>query len=247
VGIKDREKDLEKIYSVITDVCIERKSKVLIPIFSLDRCQLIMLLLYRMFKDDKSFEIPIIVDSPLAQKMCKLYCDTLVGDDLKLWREVMCWKNFKYPAEYCDSKAFMESDEPCVALAASGFMAAGRSRQWAKVLLPNHNAQILFVGYSSENALAGKIKYGNAQKTISIDGKQYRNRCGVTDLKSFTSHMQRNDMLDYYSSINCERICLVHGDMKGKLEFAEALKNEVSKRDRSTKIICVNKSTEILL
>ena len=76
-SIKDRQKDLEKIKTIIENVCIYNKQKVLIPIFSLDRCQNIMCHLYNIFKDDQNFNIPIIIDSPLAITMCKLYLELL--------------------------------------------------------------------------------------------------------------------------------------------------------------------------
>ena len=73
VNIKDRVKDLEKIHAVINTVCCDNKHKVLIPVFSLDRTQNILSILYDMFHDDKNFHIPIIVDSPLACKITKLH------------------------------------------------------------------------------------------------------------------------------------------------------------------------------
>lgn len=88
-SLKDRDKDLEKLKTIIENVCIENKQKVLIPIFSLDRCQNIMCHIYNIFKDDKNFHIPIIIDSPLAINMCKLYFDLLDGEDLELWKKVM--------------------------------------------------------------------------------------------------------------------------------------------------------------
>lgn len=247
ISRKDRIKDLEKMKTVIQNVCVENQHKVLIPIFSLDRCQNIMTHLYNLFHEDESFDIPILIDSPLAQKMCKLYSSLLEGEQLEQWERVLGWKNFRFPAEYADSKQYMDSQLPCVCCAASGFMAAGRSRQWAKVLLPDSKSHILFVGFATENALAGKIKYGSEQKTIKIDGKQYKNRCGVSDLKSFSSHMQREDMMNYYSSIDCEKIALVHGNMKSKLEFAKDLQEEISRKNRTSKVVCINRSTEILL
>lgn len=247
ISKKDRIKDLKKIESIVREVCIENKNKVLIPIFSLDRCQNILTHLYNIFKNNKNFSIPILVDSPLAQKMCDIYSEVLTGDELELWKNIMSWNLVKFPKEYSDSKVYMDSKEPCVVLAASGFMTAGRSRQWAKSLLPNAKSHIIFVGFSSENALASKIKYGGFKKTITIDRKQYLNKCGITDLHSFSGHMQRSDMLNYYSNIDCEKVALVHGDFKSKCEFAKDLQEEISRKNKSSRVICVNKSTEIIL
>ena len=247
VSIKDREKDLEKIHAVINTVCCDNKHKVLIPVFSLDRTQNILTILYDMFHEDKSFSTPVIVDSPLACKITRLYEQLLDGEELDKYHDVMNWNNIKFIEEYADSKVYQESKKPVIVLACSGFMGNGRSRQWAKVLLPDSQSQILFVGYSSEGSLSYKIKKGKVTKTISIDGKAYPNRCNVCDLLSFSSHMQHNELLKYYSDVNCEKVALVHGEFKAKCEFAKELQEEISKKNKTSKVIAVNRSTEILL
>jgi len=244
---KDRIKDLEKIKSIIDETCGEQKRKVLIAIFSLDRCQNIMTHIYDLYHEDKNFKLKILIDSPLAIKMCKLYTELLEGEQLDKWNKVMNWNNFVFINEYTDSKIWMTGKEPCCALSASGFMQAGRSRQWAKTLLPDSKSHIIFVGFSSTSSLAGKIKNGNKHKTITIDGKPIPNRCNITDLKSFSGHMGRTGLLDYYSNIDCEKVALVHGEFSSKVEFSKDLQEEISKKNRTSKVICVNSSTEILL
>jgi len=245
--MKDREKDLEKIKSVIETVCIDNHHKVLIPIFSLDRSQNILTHLYDMFGHDSNFNIPILIDSPLTIQITNMYSSLLSGDELKKFEEVMRWKNIRFIKEYQESVGWQRNSEPAVVLSASGFMQAGRSRQWAKVLLPDSKNHILFVGYSSPESLAGKIKNCKSQKTISIDGKPIANRCNITSLVSFTSHIQNMDMLKYYSDINCEKVCLVHGEMKAKCEFGKELQEEISRKNKTARVVVVNKSTEILL
>jgi metallo-beta-lactamase family protein len=247
VTMKDREKDLEKIQAVIDTVCCDNRHKVLIPVFALDRIQNILTILYKMFGKDESFNIPILIDSPLACKITRLYEQLLDGEDLDTYREVMNWKNIKFVEEYADSKFYQESKDPMIICACSGFMSAGRSRQWAKLLLPDSMSHILFVGYSSEGSLSYKIKKGKVTKTISIDGKAYPNRCNVTSLLSFSSHMQHDELLKYYSDVNSDKIALVHGDFKPKCEFTKELQEEISKKNKSGRVICVNKSTEILI
>jgi metallo-beta-lactamase family protein len=248
VTMKDREKDLEKIHSIIDTVCCDNKHKVLIPVFALDRTQNILTILYKMFGSDESFDIPIILDSPLACKITRLYEKLITNEnDLELYHQVMNWKNLKLVEEYDDSKFYQQSKEPMIVCACSGWMSAGRSRTWAKRLLPDAQSHIIFVGYSSEGSLSYKIKKGKVTKTISIDGKAYANRCNVTDLKSFSSHMQFNELLDYYSNVQCEKVCLVHGEKKAKENFSKELQNEISKKNKCGKVICVNSSTSILL
>ena len=109
-------------------------------------------------------------------------------------------------------------------------------------LLQKEDSCIIFCGYSVEGSLGWKIK--NATKNhIRIDGKNVPCRCNVIDLKSFSNHMQREELLEYYSSGNYDKICLVHGEMNTKLAFAEELKEELHKKNKTNKVCVVNKST----
>ena len=45
------------------------------------------------------------------------------------------------------------------------------------------------------------------QKTININGKPYKNKAQIVDLCSFSSHMQRKELINYYKS----RYCLAFG------------------------------------
>ena len=117
----------------------------------------------------------------------------------------------------------------------------GRSRAYAKALLGDSRNVIAFCGFSVDNSLASIIKEGKV-KTIKLGGKRVANRCRVVDLHSFTSHAQRDELLNYYSNVDCEKVLLVHGDMDSKREFAIDLEQEISKKDKTSKVGCVNKS-----
>lgn len=247
VSIKDRNKDLEKLKTVILNTCIGNKGKVLIPVFANDRCQNMLTFLYDMFGEDDSFDIPIIVDSPMATKITHLY-EQLLFDDIETekYRKILAWKNLSFAKEYKDSQHLMTSNKPMVILSCSGMLTNGRSVAWCKELLGKQKNHIIFCGYSPENSLGGKIKK-NKQKYITVDGVSIANKCNVTDLRSFTSHMQYSDLLDYYSNVNCEKVALVHGNFDDKCDFAKVLQGEISKKNKTHKVICVNKSTEINL
>ena len=54
-------------------------------------------------------------------------------------------------------------------------------------------------------------------------------------------------MIKYYSDFNTEKIALVHGDINNKIEFAKDLKEEISRKNKTTKVVVVNKRTELLI
>lgn len=241
------EKDLEKIKSVIEQFCKDNKRRVLFPVFSLDKCPNILWLLYQMFKDDKDFNTKILVDSPLTNRLLDEYSNVLEGDAKEKFDEMLSWKNLLRITDPMESRHAMETMTNICILSSGGMLQSGRSVRWAANLLPHSNDCILFSGYCGENTLGRKLKECNEQKTITIGGIPCKNRCQIVSLKSQSSHMQRQDLINYYKGINCEKIYLVHGDMDGKIEFAEDLKRAISNCSKSTKVCVVNKGTTITL
>ena len=243
---QQRLKDREKIKSIIEETCIYNKARVLIPCFALDRLPEILTEIYMIFKD-KDFDIPVLIDTPLGLKHIKSYFNILTGEKYELLKEVMAWKNIKQIGEYPESKHWAESTTPCVILASSGMLTAGRALVYAPYILSNQYNHIIFVGYASENSLAWKIKNDKENKWLEIGDKKCRNNCRITSLYSYSSHMQYDALLWYYSYINCNNIVLVHGRMEDKAMFAQELNEILSKKAKTTKISIANKSLNLKL
>ena len=244
--MKMRLKDLEKLESAIRQTCTEEHGRVMIPVFANDRCQAILTYLYDIFGKDDSFDIPILVDSPMATRCCRAYSNNLIGEDAVRWAEVLTWKNIHFVEDHLESRDWREANTPVVVLASSGMLVRGRSTGWACSMVPRAKDRIIFCGYSAEGSLGAIIKEGK-QKSITISGKKCADRCQVTNLQSFTSHCQRDSLLDYYSSVQCEKVILVHGEMQGKLAFKEELQEAISKKNHTSKVVVANKDYTITL
>lgn len=238
---KDREKDIEKIKTVVEQVCIENKGRILIPSFSLDRSQYMIKVLYDLFGNDDKFSIPIIVDSPLTQNITNVYKEVLEGENKELIEKITNWKNVKFITETSESKASVVDKKPKIVISSSGMLTAGRSVNYLKDFLPNSKDMVIFIGFSSKNTLASKIKNAKEQKTITIDKIKYANRCGVIDLRSFSSHIQQDELVNYMKNINTEKIVLVHGDKSAKLELKNLLEQELDKMCSTTKVVCAHR------
>ena len=244
---KDIELDKEKMKTVIQQYCIDSNNRVLIPTFSLDRMPFILWDLYQLYGKDENFKVPILVDSPLSNRLLDCYSSILDGEQKDKFDEMMSWKNIKRIVTPEDSKSAIAEKGAKIICASSGMLTAGRSIKWVQSILPNENDCVLFIGFAGNDTLAGRIKSGVHQKTININGKAYKNRCNLVDLHSYSSHMQRNDLINYYKSMNCERVYLVHGDEKARLELKEDLEKALADCCKSTRVIVVNKGTKISL
>lgn len=243
---KMRAKDLEKLESAIRQTCIEERGRVLIPVFAQDRAQNMLMCLYNIFGHDESFEIPILVDSPMAKNICEAYKKLLDGDAATKWQAAISWKNVHFVEDHIESREWRDSEQPVVVLSSSGMIVKGRSTAWACRIVPKVHDRIITCGYATDGSIAAIIKEGK-QKTITISGKRVANKCQITNLYSFSSHMQRDSLLKNYGNVQAEKIILVHGEMNGKVQFAKELQEELSKNNLTTKVVCATKDYEITI
>ena len=233
-SVKDRPKDVEKIISVVNE-----SRKILFPCFSLQRTQELLLNLYMLWEMKDLPDIPVYLDSPLAIKICNMW------PDVELWDDVMNWKNLKFVNEITDSKALQMSNEHCIIVSASGFLNGGRVLSHLTTVLPNENNTIMFIGYAGEQNLASRIK--SNEPFVEVNGVVIENKAKIVELRSFSSHASYEELMAYYTEIPYNKICLVHGEMNGKVEFAKSLKDKLASNGKSARVIAVNTDTKIYI
>lgn len=236
---KIRNKDLEKLAAVIESTCTEDRGRVLIPCFANSRSQVMLTHLYDLFGEDPTFRIPVVFDTPMGIRICDQYRELLSGEAAEKWEKVLQWENVHFVVDAAESRAWQRDDRPAVIISSSGMLTHGRSRSYARELLDDSKNVIVFCGFSVDNSLASIIKSGKV-RTIKLAGKRVPNRCRVVDLHSFTSHMQKDSLIDYYSDVECEKIILVHGDKNAKIALAQELESAISKKDKTSKVVCTS-------
>ena len=244
VRTKERNNDLDKLKTIIDTQILQLKGRVVIPTFAQCRSVQLLEFLYRTYGED--FPYKIYLDSPLAIGLFRDLENQLDDEDLEIFNKILNWKALILSKESIESKAIVESKEPCLVISTSGMMNVGRIRHHFKRIVSDPNATILFCGYSTDGSLASMLK-DNKRKTIDIDGKEYKIRCASYNLKSMSGHATHEILLDYYSNVNCNKIILHHGSEKAKNELAKDLKEELSRKCKSTRVICANNSLKVNL
>ncbi len=240
-----RRKDLDLMERTIREVCVENNGIVLIPTFAMQRTETMLYMLWKMFRDDEGFKIPIVIDSPLAVKLLDCFAKGLEGEAKATFDEMMRWKNIRVITDRDESLACIADPSPKVVCSASGMLSQGRSVQYLKEILPRKNCCIITCGYMVEDSLGWKIKHRADWQTLTIDRKPCRCRCAVKCLDSFSSHAQYQQLMDTYvdtAEKGCGLIWLVHGD-KGKLDMKTSLERRISDICRTTRVVATNKDT----
>ena len=223
-GIKTREKEELKIRETIIET-IKNNARMLFCVFANQRTEEI---LYTLYKNRDIITVPVIVDSPLAVKLLNFYSETMTGENKKLIDEIIAWDKLTLIEDYNKSKAFMNSGQSALICACSGFLCAGRVLDYLKKELPKKDSYVVFTGY---NGGEGSLGYKILNKTkVDIDKETYGVKATPIQLKSFSSHINHNSMLKYYSEIESRLIFLNHGDKERQYPFADLLQERLDKK-----------------
>lgn len=244
----NREYDLQHLRSTIEDA-IGRGGCIILPCFSFSRTQELLITLFDLFGKDDSFNIPIVVDSLLSVDICRLYSRILDGECLAVWNQVINWENLQLITDKADSQICLADDKPKIILSSSGFCTNGRVVNYLKKYLRDRNSTIVFSGFVGDNPsyLSYRIKNYGGQKYISINKVRIPNRAGCITLSSFSSHANQADLLQYGSSLNTNKLILVHGSEESKKCLAGKLGIAISKNNRSYRVLCSTKDMIVLL
>ena len=231
---RDREKDLEKIESIVNEY-----DRTIFPAFALNRSQVIITELYNLWKQGNiPKDIKIYFDTPLGIRISNCWD----GEEWeKIWND---WPNLIKLTDYTSSQAVQKKEEKCIVVAGAGMCTSGRILSWLKNSINNSKAHLVFIGYCPPDGLVADIK---SNKTyITIDDVTVENKCNYTELVSFSSHASYEELMDYYGNILIyDKIALVHGEFEPKVTFANTLQNNLIAQGKSSRVIATNADTKI--
>lgn len=239
-------KEREELEQIINDYVLKNKNNCLIPCFSYGRLQNMMCMIYEKFKDSWNMDIPIVIDTALGNDINLAYDRILKGKALEYWLKVKGWKAFKYIRDYKGTIAFLSKKQNALVLSSSGMINGGHSLIYAKQFLGHSNDIICFCGYCAPNTIGGKILDDN-KKTILIEKETLLKKCTIKKFKTFSSHAQQEDLINYILNINCNKIILHHGDEVAKNDLKEKLIEKLSKKGKTAKIECSYRNMKIKL
>ena len=245
---KTRKFDVEHLRVAVNTV-LDRYGTLVLPAFSFSRTQELLTVLYLLFGNIPDFNTEIIVDSMLSCDICDDYCTILTDDHANLWRQVYNWKNVKFVREKADSQLCIADHTPKICISSSGFCTNGRILHYLNKYLRDENSMIIFSGYTgnSDSYLSYRIKNGKTHKTININKQPVPNRADCMCMSTFSSHANFDDLVTYGSSLHTNKLILCHGNTEAKNCLKEALINQISKNDKSYKVICSEKGMIINL
>lgn len=229
---KDLDPIEDMLLEIISETCIKKGGKVIIPAFSVGRTQELLYALNGIELKGKLPDIPFYVDSPLSSKateVLKKHTEVYnngVKETLKVDHDVFGFKGLRFIESVAESKALNDDKRPCVIISASGMAEAGRVKHHIKNNISNARNTILMVGYCEPSSLGGRLMAG--QKLVEIFHDEYAVKAEVRSIKSMSAHGDYEDLLHFLSCqdpAKVKQLFLVHGEFEVQQHFATRLKS----------------------
>ena len=236
-GTKLHETELDvkaHLLAIVQEICVEKKGKLLIPAFSIDRTQELVYALDQLQAEGKLPVIKVFVDSPLsvnATQIMKNHPECFNPEVLAYLKhgdkDAFGFPNLHYISATEDSKKLNELQEPCIIISSSGMAEAGRIKHHIANHVEDPNCAVLLVGYTTPNSLGGQLKEGN--KKVTIFGKDFSVNAQVFVMDSFSAHADYQEIIQFLScqdKSKVKQVFLVHGDYEIQQVFREKLLKE---------------------
>jgi metallo-beta-lactamase family protein len=245
----DREhEDAEKADDQLCEVVqrtIDRSGKVMIPSFALERAQEIIFHLAKLYSEKRLPEIPVYVDSPMADKITQVFNESTqyMDDDFHALREkvgeVMRPSWVKFTSSVAESKEVTASKEPCIVIAASGMCEYGRILHHLKHGIENPNNTVVIVGFQASHTLGRRLV--EKQEEVKIFGDLFKRKADVRVLNAFSAHADKHDLVEYVRAAKPKKVCLVHGESDQREALATALREQ-----KLAEVVLLPKDGEVL-
>ena len=211
---------------------VEKKGKVIIPTFAIERAQEMVYYLHLLADQKKIPRIPIYVDSPMAvnatgifQLHPECYDEKTTEQFLRHHKNPFGFNELTFVTSVDDSKELNKKNGPMIVLSADGMCEAGRVLYHLANSVGDPRNTVLIVGYMAENTLGRKLMDG--EKEVKILGDWYKVNCRIETINAFSAHADYEESTDWLKTIDTSRlkkIFLVHGEHEAQLFFKDYLK-----------------------
>lgn len=229
----EQESAEEIVKRIVTDACVKKPGRLIIPAFSLGRTQSLLYTLNKLSLKKELPPIKVFTDSALAAEGTRVYAKYPMlmnqeAQDIKKYDESLFdFENLDHVKTFKESKNISNYLQPCIILSSSGMITGGRIQHHIRQNLQNPLCTILLVGYAVEGTighdlLTGKKHIQFKKHTIPVAAKII-----YTDI--FSGHTDKNGLLKYMNQQDkkkLKKIFLVHGEYQSMQDFAETLQQE---------------------
>lgn len=255
------------------DRALADKGTLLIPAFSLGRTQELLYeledILHRKALLNTSgpapdgepidwSQLPIILDSPLAQRITRVYRElheywnaeararVAAGRDPLGFSQLISVDTHTRHQQVVNY--LKSTGRPAIVIAGNGMCSGGRIVNYLKAMLGDSRHEVMFVGYQAKGTPGAVIQASEGAQgfvQVDLDGRMYEVRLKVITLGGFSGHADQRGLVSFslQGQTPARRIVLVHGEAKAKHALAVALGNASGLLGRRVEVVMAQAGT----
>lgn len=216
---KNKDKRIEIFKEAVTST-IAKGGTVLIPAFSIERTQEMLLAFNELVEGKQIPEIPVYLNSPLGINITKVYkkydswFNQNIENVIRGGDDIFAFKGLIQTASPEESKAINGDNRPKVIIAGSGMSNGGRILHHEMQYLPDPNSTIIIAGYQAVNTLGRRIV--DEEKEVYINGTMIPLRARVVNIHGFSAHKDSDHLVEFVASTasTLKKVIVVLGEPK---------------------------------
>lgn len=196
-------------------------------------------------------QLPIILDSPLAQRITSVYRNLhdywnaeararlAEGRDPLGFSQLI---NVDTHGRHQQVVNYLKSTgRPAIVIAGNGMCSGGRIVNYLKAMLGDTRHEVMFVGYQAKGTPGAVIQASEGAEgfvQIDLDGRMYDLRAKVMTLSGYSAHADQAGLVQFAlgGQVQPGRVLLVHGERGAKAALHKALMQHAERAGESLEV-----------
>lgn len=197
-------------------------------------------------------QLPIILDSPLAQRITRVYRDLhdywnaeakarlAEGRDPLGFSQLI---SVDTHARHQQVVNYLKSTgRPAIVIAGNGMCSGGRIVNYLKAMLGDPRHEVVFVGYQAKGTPGAVIQASEGAQgfvQIDLDGQMYEICAKVVTVGGFSGHADQAGLVNFVQGMweSPGTIVLVHGEQRAKVALKQALQGSQIQQSKQGRIV----------
>ncbi len=203
----------------------------IIPAFSLERSQGMLLEINNMIETGQIRPIPVFLDSPLAIEVTEVYrrhaayLSPEIQEQINGGDDIFDFSGLEFTKSVKESYEIDQVKGAKIIIAGSGMSHGGRIRRHEQIYLDDPHTTLLLVGYQSAGSI-GRILEDGARK-VTIDGKEIKVRAAVAKITGYSGHADRDQLVELVAGGcgDAKGVFVVMGEERSSLFLTQRLRD----------------------
>lgn len=226
------EQRLDNLSSHLKKV-IDRGGVSIIPVFSLEKTQVLLHELDNLIEDNKIPSVPVFLDSPLGIKLTSVYKNYSkyfkdeVQEEIEQGDDIFDFPRLSMTFDMESSQKIRNTKPPMIIISSSGMSEGGRITGHEKQYLSDPKNAIFFIGYQVSGSLGRVIREG--AKRIKIEGKYIDVKADIISIGGYSSHKDSDGLFDFVekSAGKLKKVFVTMGEEKSSFFLAQKIRDNL--------------------